>query len=291
MKATRGKAFLAAAALFLGLLCFFVLFREQKQALRHFELSEEYDLYFSNTDEIIAALHDSLAEHASAVTLRYTARGNHMDEISSMIDEMMNLAMYNTASPTQGDYVRYQYGGYQLSYGYTEESGQLAYTVTIQPSYYTTVEEEAQVGERVAAILEELNFSGETSDEEKIKGVYDYICSHVSYDHVHAHTSNYHGDSTAYAALVKGSASCQGYAVAMYRLLKEVGIENTIVTGTAVNDRGEEEFHAWNKVELNGTSYYIDATWDAGKEEYEYFMLTEENFPRHTADEAASSTP
>jgi transglutaminase-like putative cysteine protease len=291
MKTARRAGFLVAAALLLGFLCLFALLGAQKKTLRHFELSEEYDLYFSNTDEIIAVLHDSLAEHASSVTLRYTAQGDHMDEISSMIDEMMNLAMYNTMSPTQGDYVRYQYGGYQLSYGYTEESGQRAYTVTIQPNYYTTVEEEKLVEERVADILEKLNFSTGTSDYEKIKEIYDYVCGHVSYDYVHAHNSNYHGDSTAYAALVKGSAACQGYAVAMYRLLKEVGIENTIITGTAVNERGEEEFHAWNKVELNGASYNIDATWDAGKEEYQFFLLTDENFPRHTPEEATSSTP
>jgi transglutaminase-like putative cysteine protease len=289
MKTARRVGFLVAAALLLGFLCLFALLGAQKKTLRHFELSEEYDLYFSNTDEIIAVLHDSLAEHASAVTLRYTAEGDHMDEISAMLDEMMNLAMYNTASPTQGDYVRYQYGGYQLSYGYTEESGQRAYTVTIQPNYYTTVEEEAEVTERVADVLEEMNFGAGTSDYEKIKAIYDYVCTHVSYDHVHAHNSNYHRDSTAYAALVKGSASCQGYAVTMYRLLKEVGIENTVVTGTAVNEQGEEEFHAWNKVELDGVSYLLDATWDAGKEEYEYFMLTEEDFPRHTAGEGGGS--
>jgi transglutaminase-like putative cysteine protease len=219
------------------------------------------------------------------VTLRYTAQGDHTDDIRAMIDEMMNLAMYNTSSPTEGDYIRYQYGGYHLSYGYTQENG--AYTVTVQPIYYTTVEEEQQVDEQVADILAGFQFDGETGDEEKIKAVYDYVCSHVSYDLVHANNSHYHRDSTAYAALVKGSASCQGYAVAVFRLLKEAGIENTIVTGTAVNDQGEAEFHAWNQVELDGVSYYVDATWDAGREEYAYFMLPEEDFPRHTVDASA----
>jgi transglutaminase/protease-like cytokinesis protein 3 len=201
-----------------------------------------------------------------------------------MIGEMMDLALYNTQLPTDGDYIRYQYSGYQLSYGYTEECGQRAYTVTIRPNYYTTLEEEKRVDECVTAILEELDLSRKSSDDEKIRAIYDYVCSHVSYDYVHAHNSNYHGDSTAYAALIKGSASCQGYAVAMYRLLKEVGIENTVVTGTAINEQGEEEFHAWNKVKLNDEYYNLDATWDAGKEEYSYFMLTDEKFMRHMAD-------
>jgi transglutaminase-like putative cysteine protease len=283
MKITR-RAALAVAALLLVLICLFMLWKPQKKTLRHFELSEEYDFYFSNADEIIAVLHDSLAKHASAVTLRYRAEGDHMGEISSMIDEMMNLAMYNTASPTEGDYVRYQYGGYQLSYGCTEGSGQRAYSVTIQPNYYTTVDEESQVTERVESILKEMNFSARTSDYEKIKAIYDYVCTHVSYDYVHANNSNYHRDSTAYAALIRGRASCQGYAVTIYRLLKEVGIETAVVTGTGINEQGEEEFHAWNKVELNGEYYNLDATWDAGKEKYDYFMLTNDEFVRHTED-------
>jgi transglutaminase/protease-like cytokinesis protein 3 len=67
--------------------------------------------------------------------------------------------------------------------------------------------------------------------------------------------------------------------------LKEVGIENTVVTGTAINEQGEEEFHAWNKVKLNDEYYNLDATWDAGKEKYCYFMLTDEEFIRHMADQ------
>jgi transglutaminase/protease-like cytokinesis protein 3 len=67
----------------------------------------------------------------------------------------------------------------------------------------------------------------------------------------------------------------------MFRLLKEAGIENQIVTGTAVNAQGEDEFHAWNKVELNEMYYNIDATWDAGKEEYDFFMLSDEEFMSH----------
>jgi transglutaminase-like putative cysteine protease len=284
MKMTRRAGFVVAALL-LGLFCLFALLGTQKKTLRHFELSEEYDLYFSNTDEIIALLHDSLAEHASAITLQYTVQGNYMDEIDAMIGEMMDLALYNTQSPTDGDYIRYQYSGYQLSYGYTEDSGQRTYTVTILPNYCTTPQEEKRVDERVQAILEELDLSRKTSDDEKIRAIYDYVCSHVSYDYVHVHNSHYYGDSTAYAALVKGYASCQGYAVTMYRLLKEVGIENTIVTGTAINEQGEEEFHAWNKVELNGEYYNLDATWDAGKEKYDYFMLTDEAFVRHVANQ------
>jgi transglutaminase/protease-like cytokinesis protein 3 len=34
-------------------------------------------------------------------------------------------------------------------------------------------------------------------------------------------------------------------------------------------------------VELNEMYYNIDATWDAGKEEYDFFMLSDEEFMSH----------
>ncbi|MEA4994056.1 MAG: hypothetical protein VB060_09545 [Oscillibacter sp.] len=34
----------------------------------------------------------------------------------------------------------------------------------------------------------------------------------------------YHLDATAYAAFLNGTATCQGYSVAAYRLLREAGV-------------------------------------------------------------------
>jgi transglutaminase/protease-like cytokinesis protein 3 len=59
-------------------------------------------------------------------------------------------------------------------------------------------------------------------------------------------------------------------------LLKEIGIECEVVTGTGIDETGKSEFHAWNKVRLDGTYYTLDATWDAGKDEYNYFLKSEE---------------
>jgi transglutaminase/protease-like cytokinesis protein 3 len=50
-------------------------------------------------------------------------------------------------------------------------------------------------------------------------------------------------------------------------------VECEIVTGMATNESGNEEFHAWNRVLVDGEYYELDATWDAGKEEYEYLGI------------------
>jgi transglutaminase-like putative cysteine protease len=248
---------------------------------RHFELSDELKISFTNADDIIEAMHSGLTEHASSFKITYRANGDYQGENQELVDELINYAMYNTDSPKEGDYIRYQYGGYSISYQKSDSGDDYDYQITITPVYYSTVNEEQEVDDKVEEIIESLNIDSETSEYDKVKAVYDYICSNVRYDHVHENNSHYHKDSTAYAALVKKYASCQGYAVAVFRLLKELGIECNIETGTGTNNQGEDEFHAWNKVLVDGEYYNIDATWDAGKDEYQYFLIKDEEFVNH----------
>lgn len=239
---------------------------------RHFELSDDLTFTFTNADEVIETIHDGLASHAGSFTVSYTVGKSDFNEIKKLADELMYCAMYNTDSPVEGDYVRYQYGGYRLTY---KEFGQGKYQLVITPTYYSTVEEEREVSDKVEEIMAELDISSKASEQEKVRAVYDYVCNYVKYDYVHVNSSLYHKDSTAYAALVKNYATCQGYAVGVFRLLKECGIECEVVTGTGIDEEGQSEFHAWNGVWLDGKYYILDATWDAGKEEYGYFLKSE----------------
>jgi len=68
--------------------------------------------------------------------------------------------------------------------------------------------------------------------------------------------------STAYGAIVEGSASCEGYARAMQLLMDMQGIPCYIVTGEASNLAGFTGGHAWNKVQVGGAWYHLDATWN-----------------------------
>jgi hypothetical protein len=249
---------------------------------RHFELSEELQIHLTNADDIIEEIHNGLSAHAKSFTISYKAPGDYMADKDELVDELMNFAMYNTDSPTEGDYIRYQYGGYKLSCQKSECGAEYEYRLTITPVYYSTPGEEQEVDEKVAEILEKLSVEENACEYEKVRAVYDYICSNVKYDYVHKNNSHYYRDSTAYAALVQNYASCQGYAVAVFRLLKELGVECRVVTGTGTNAWGEDEFHAWNEVLVDGEYYNIDATWDAGKESYDYFMMKDEEFVNHT---------
>lgn len=64
--------------------------------------------------------------------------------------------------------------------------------------------------------------------------------------------------------------------------MNEIGVENTIVIGTATNSRNETESHAWNYVKLKENWYAIDVTWDdpilsgggklSNESRYQYFL-------------------
>ncbi|MFC4803848.1 transglutaminase domain-containing protein [Filifactor villosus] len=75
-------------------------------------------------------------------------------------------------------------------------------------------------------------------------------------------------DATAYGALVKKEAVCQGYAHTFYLLATRCGLEAHIVSN------GD---HAWNIIKLDdGNYYHVDVTWedpyesDTGRPNKEY---------------------
>lgn len=59
---------------------------------------------------------------------------------------------------------------------------------------------------------------------------------------------------SAYGALIKNSAVCDGISKAMQILLDKVGIESILVIGKV------DELHAWNLVKLDEEWYHLDAT-------------------------------
>ena len=83
-----------------------------------------------------------------------------------------------------------------------------------------------------------------------VKYFHDTIVRSCTYD------LNEEFQSTAYGALVKGRATCQGYSHAMALLCNKVGIENAFATGFAT------EAHMWNMIKLDGNWYNMDVTWD-----------------------------
>lgn len=134
-------------------------------------------------------------------------------------------------------------------------------------------------------IVKELNFGDD--DWENEKKIHDYIVNHVDYKY-NSVSGIDDWVGSAYGALVKGKASCEGYARAAQYLMNIAGIKSVIVTGDARNSKGEVSKHMWNAVELGGNWYYLDCTWDdpVGKNgmNYTYFNVTTETISQTHSD-------
>ena len=98
-----------------------------------------------------------------------------------------------------------------------------------------------------------------TGDRVKdIRMVHDYLINSIDYDN----TVSYKNIYNIYGALVGKKCVCEGYAKAFKYLLDGLNINNTLVIGIATNSNRQSENHAWNYVDVNGTWYAVDVTWD-----------------------------
>lgn len=197
--------------------------------------------------------------------------------------DIWNAALMHTGDPKQGDYILGQLHYYSWDAYYSTISGAGYYTYVFEPGYFTTAAQEQQVDEAVAALLDQLDL-WDASDHDKIKGIYDWICSNVTYDYENLNDKNYLLKHSAYAALINKTAVCQGYAVLFYRLALELGVDARLISGTSGGDA-----HAWNIAKIGALYYNLDATWDAASVEsgtsYEYFLCGSGNFADHARAE------
>ena len=184
----------------------------------------------------------------------------------------LEKAMEHTGVPTEGDYIRYQIGGtystlHKYSYGSTR-----FYIATFTMHYYTTAAQEAVMDAAVKNLLPSLKNAGADAYS-RTKAAYGYLTKNVAFDMRGYTNPNYLTMYTGYAALVDKKAVCQGYSVALYRLLLEMGIDCRVIGGTGVSGSETEE-HAWNIVRLGNKYFNVDATWDAGKAQtkYQWFL-------------------
>ena len=240
--------------------------------------------YKNDPSRMASTIRDGLKSYSSSITITYRAQDGSLDELSALVKDWIELALSETDDPAEGDYIRFQYGGYELNTKCVREGREYVYTAEIIPKYYGYLSWEERVSQKLPAIMESLGFDENTSDEEKIRAIYDYLCENVYYDKVHLKNEHNDVNSTAYGALVLGSATCHGYAAALYRMLRTAGIDARIVSGMA-GEEGSTEYHVWNIVKLDGVWYNVDATWDSKEDIYGWFMKSDEEFPGHEREE------
>ena len=226
---------------------------------------------YDNPTAAGSALKRKLLQRQRDISIRIKCKVEPNKEVWWTVAGMIyDEAIRHTGVPTEGDYLRYEYGGVKRT-GSTvgpDDNGDCYHEYIYAPLYFTTYAQENELSERVGAILGSLSLTGK-SDEQKIRAIYTYLCDNIAYD--------YAEDTivfTAYDALVNGRAVCQGVAVAFYRLCLEIGLDARVVTSAEIN-------HAWNIVRADGVRYFaLDATWDAGNapDAREYYLKGRTNW-------------
>lgn len=263
-------------------LLFFIIRSYQRRQYEYIDLP----IVLSNEKEVVGVIRDGLTTHNNRITIQFTAKGQYQDQITTLTAGLVAKALEPTDDPKQGDYIRFQYGGYRVRYSNPQNAaGSYDYTIKILPTYYTTLGREEAVDQAVAAYLSESKFTRRTSDYEKIKTAHDYLTAHCEYDWRNSRLLHRYTKATAYGALINGEASCQGYSVAMYRLLRESGVDCRIVTGFATSpETGIREYHAWDLVALDGKWYNVDVAWDDEMGNLDYFLKADASFTSHVRD-------
>ena len=211
---------------------------------------------FASEADAAAYVQEQLIQRVDTFTVGYWEKIDDLDTwfegCFDIARSLMNKAMaHDPTNPCGGNYLSYQFGGYsvrcsQLSYN-------RVYFTYYNVRYYTTPEQEQEMDEAVPALLAELDLEGK-SDYAKLAAIYDWLCANVTYDYDNLNDSSYKLKYCAYAALINRTAVCQGYAVLLYRLAMECGIDAQIITGSN---------HAWNIAKVGSLYYNLDATWGA----------------------------
>lgn len=181
---------------------------------------------------------------------------------------------------------------YQLE-GHSSRKGVTTYdAIVLQYSMATSrrVYLAAQLEERVNEIMADCPTS---EDYEKELYLHDWLNAWCTYDK-QAAASEAETDPyayTAYGALVDYDAVCEGYAKGMQLLLQRAGIPCTLVTGRSGEDN---EAHMWNLVQINGSTYHLDPTWNDSQNGslHTYFNLTTKSIgATHTIDDNQAWLP
>ena len=244
--------------------------------------------FYSDGEELYKTLRINLVNRKENFQLFYLSKSKIFIENVMSIIEKIYVNSTDEAlseSPIDGDYIRWVVSSfslkrYSLERVFNEKyiNGYYYYTFDLKFTYYDSAEEETQVDKVVNSFVSSINTNALT-DYEVIKKIHDFICSKTTYDY-DALEDPYNCEyaATAYGALVNGKCVCQGYAVAFYRLCKELGYNCRFVSSDATWG-----CHAWNIVELDGKYYFVDTTWDDGYMEseqqenaYLYFLVNYE---------------
>lgn len=120
------------------------------------------------------------------------------------------------------------------------------------------------VYDKVDSWIDEIQDQATVFEQEK--KAHDIVCANIEYVEGEF-------DQSAYSAIIEGESVCAGYTKMFSILMNGAGIGTVAVTGSN---------HAWNKVNLDGTWYNVDTTWDDCDDYIDYTFFNKSDATIHS---------
>lgn len=131
----------------------------------------------------------------------------------------------------------------------------------VRSSSILSLDKIEEAGRKAHKIIKDI-IDEDMTDLDKEKVIYGYLIDNIEYDHQYYKYGipTRENPGGIYGALIHGWAICDGYAHAMKVLGRLAGLDCIYISGDITCREG----HAWNMINLDGTYYHLDATWDDG---------------------------
>lgn len=239
------------------------------RALGTLEMPDELTLaaapHYKSAKNAGLYLREQMKKRSNAVCITFDPEafrtGAALDEIYL---DIFHVAVAHTGDGTEGDYLNVQRANTDFSAWEDHENNRII--TLFQFKWRTTAEEEAEIMDLICEMETQMSV-GTDIEEIRLRTVYQYMMENLTYDydsynkHMQAKQNGTDPDDdrissqsfTAYGAVKRKTAVCQGLACLMYRILLDRGIDNRIITS---------DTHAWNAVCMDGKWYMCDITFD-----------------------------
>lgn len=240
--------------------------------------------FISDLSELVPIIREAMWNFETDVQV-YVRSPRYEEEPSLVL--LYDMVFEHTGDHRGGDTFGDEYDFYVSKGDRIYDDNYLYRRYTIRTESVYTKEQAAELDAAIDQLVGSWDLEGLT-EYERLRLVYDWMCSNIEYDHYHLENDpDYELMYTAYAAMIHRTCVCDGYANLFYRLALACGLDARKMIGTY--DGG---CHAWNIVRVDRRYYSVDATWDSTTYPHYMFFLRGQDFYDHgsyTLDEYYTS--
>ena len=230
-----------------------------------------YDTDFVSRDATVRNLRDAMIARKTEIYLYWRS---DVALTEADIEALLTDALLLEDNPLGGDYLAMHVLDYYAEWAViAEQPGSYYNMIGFAVAYSTTAEQERELTEKIEDLYNTI--VGENNNHYlRVKNIYDWMIANVEYDFDNILNLEYLPQHTAYAAMVDGKASAIGISLLFHRIASCFDVETGLVLGTI---DGNE--YVWNAVNIYGTWYQVNVSYDILTEKTECFLRGYEDLP------------